>query len=136
MLSLTFQPLTVENWADFESLFGERGACGGCWCMWWRLKRAQFDLQKGEANKTAMKEIVVASKVAPGILAYLDQTPIAWCAVAPRTDYPVLERSRVLRRVDDTPVWSITCLFVAKPYRRQGVTVALLKAAIDLVRTQ
>ncbi|MBI4750266.1 MAG: GNAT family N-acetyltransferase [Acidobacteria bacterium] len=136
MLSLTFQPLTVENWADFESLFGERGACGGCWCMWWRLKRAQFDLQKGEANKAAMKEIVATSQVAPGLLAYVDQTPVAWCAIAPRSDYPSLERSRILRRVDDTPVWSVTCLFVAKPYRRQGVTVALLKAAVEYVCAQ
>jgi GNAT superfamily N-acetyltransferase len=126
---LEFHPLVVERWADLESLFGERGACGGCWCMWWRLTRSVFEKQKGEKNKRAMKKIVDSGQ-APGIIAYANGQPVAWCAVAPREQYPVLERSRTLKRVDEVPVWSVVCLFVARPFRRQGVTVKLLKAAV------
>jgi GNAT superfamily N-acetyltransferase len=130
---LTFKPLTAKNWGPFEKLFGERGACGGCWCMYWRLKRSEFNQRKGEKNKAAMKRIVASGEV-PGILAYAGGEPIGWCSVAPREVYPALDRSRILKRIDDAPVWSIVCLFVAKPFRRKGVSVELLKAAIEYVR--
>jgi GNAT superfamily N-acetyltransferase len=64
-------------------------------------------------------------------LAYLDERPIGWCSVAPREEFQVLDRSPTLKRVDDEPVWSIVCFFVSKPYRRRGLTRALLEAAIE-----
>lgn len=70
----------------------------------------------------------------PGILAYATGEPIGWCAVAPRESYPVLERSRVLARIDDQPVWSVTCLFVKRQWRNRGVSVLLLRAAVDHVK--
>ncbi len=127
---LTFHPLTPDRWRDLETLFGERGASGGCWCMWWRLKRSQFKQQKGEGNKRAFKKIVASGEV-PGILAYANGQPVGWCALAPREHYSVLENSRILQPVDDQPVWSITCFFVAQPFRRRGITVALLRAAVE-----
>ncbi|MBU0616992.1 MAG: GNAT family N-acetyltransferase [Planctomycetes bacterium] len=126
---LAFHPLTPERWEDLVILFGERGACGVCWCMWWRLKRSEFEQRKGAKNKQAMKKIVESGEV-PGILAYADGQPVGWCAVEPRESYPVLQRSRTLKPVDDQPVWSITCFFIARPYRRRGVSSALLKAAV------
>jgi GNAT superfamily N-acetyltransferase len=132
-LDLEFHPLTVERWADFEKLFGEHGACGGCWCMWWRLKRSEFERQKGEGNKQAIKRIVNSGEM-PGILAYAGNQAVAWCAVAPREAYSTLERSRILKRVDDKPVWSVVCFFVAKPFRGRGITSELLKASIEHVR--
>jgi GNAT superfamily N-acetyltransferase len=130
---LEFHPLTAERWADFEKLFGEHGACGGCWCMWWRLKRSEFERQKGEGNKQAIKRIVNSGEI-PGILAYVGNQAVAWCAVAPREAYSTLERSRILKRVDDKPVWSVVCFFVAKPFRGKGITSKLLKASVEHVR--
>jgi GNAT superfamily N-acetyltransferase len=127
-----FWALTPDRWIDLEQLFGERGACGGCWCMWWRLTRSTFNEQKGEKNKAAFKGLVDSGDP-PGILAYANGTAIGWCAVAPRETYPALERSRVLKRIDDQPVWSIVCLFIARPYRRKGVSVELVNAAADYV---
>jgi GNAT superfamily N-acetyltransferase len=121
-------PLTPDRWSDFEELFGARGACGGCWCMWWRRKRSEFEKHKGAGNRRAMKKIVESGEV-PGLLAYLDGRPVAWCALAPRETYPVLEGSRVLAPVDSRPVWSVVCLFVARPWRRKGVSAQLLRAA-------
>ena len=125
---LKFAPLNLSKWKDFEKLFGERGACGGCWCMTWRRKKSDFIKGKGEGNKMEMKKLVLRGK-APGIIAYLESEPIGWCSVAKRDEFPALERSRVLAKVDEKPVWSITCLFVSKPYRKMGVSVKLLKAA-------
>lgn len=130
---LEFRPLTPERWADLEKLFGKHGACGGCWCMWWRLTRSRFLQCKGEGNRRALKAIVDSGEI-PGILAFSVAQPAGWCAVAPRQCYPTLERSRVLKRVDDEPVWSVVCFFTAKPFRGKGVSVELLKAAVDFVR--
>ena len=129
-LDLTFQRLTPATWDDFEELFGPKGACGGCWCMWWRLSKRKFDMQQGEENRKAMKALVEEGTV-PGIIAYYRDKPVGWCSVAPREQYPRLERSRLFKRIDATPVWSIVCFFVAKEYRRMGISMQLLTAAID-----
>jgi len=133
MTKLRFKPLSSNCWGDLTSLFGARGACGGCWCMWWRLKRPDFETKKGEKNRHALHDIV-KSGAPTGILAFAGGKPVGWCAVAPREDYLRLETSRILKPVDERPVWSITCMFVARPHRRNGVTVQLLKAAVEHVR--
>ena len=61
---------------------------------------------------------------------------MGWVAVEPRTAYPKLAYSRALKPVDDQSVWSVTCFFVAKPFRRKGITIELLRAAVDHVRHQ
>ena len=126
-------PLTLERWNDFVTLFGKRGACGGCWCMYWRLNRARFEQQKGEGNRQAMQELVACGEV-PGLLAYADGQAVGWCSLGPRQSFPVLERSRILKRVDEQPVWSVVCFFVAKSHRRQGITLQLLQTALDFAR--
>ena len=126
--SIQFHPLTPERWKDVEQLFGPRGACAGCWCMWARLTGSDFRHGAGARNKRAFKRIVTAGET-PGILAYRDGEPIGWCALAPRENYVRIERSRTLQRVDDRPVWSVVCFFITRPYRRQGLTVRLLREA-------
>ena len=127
-LRLTFQPLTGETWPDLVELFGDRGACGGCWCMYWRLPRAQFNRQKGAANRRALHRLATAGEPL-GVIAYAGELPVGWCATAPRSAFPGLDRSRLLAAVDGAPTWSAPCLFVTKDYRRRGVSVALLDAA-------
>lgn len=134
-LVIRVEPLTVDRWGDFETLFGPRGACGGCWCMLWRLKRSVFEQQKGAENRAAMQALVASGEI-PGLLAYVNGEAVGWCAVARRESYPALERSRILKRFDDLPVWSISCLFVAKAYRNRGISVHLLKAACKHVQQQ
>jgi GNAT superfamily N-acetyltransferase len=132
---LVVEPLTFDRWADFERLFGARGACGGCWCMWWRLTAKEFEKRKGAGNKQAMKALVRGGEV-PGLLAYDGDEAVGWCAVAPRSAYTRLGRSRILRPVDDADVWSVVCFFVAKDWRRRGVTTALLGAAAKHVKSR
>ena len=127
--NVNFLPLEKSRWKDFEQLFGERGACGGCWCMAWRLKSSDFERQKGKKNKKSMKKIVNNNEV-PGILAYYNEKPIGWCAFAPRDKFIRLNNSRVLSPIDDKKVWSITCFFIDKKFRRMGVSTELLKATL------
>jgi GNAT superfamily N-acetyltransferase len=132
---LKFHPLTPERWVDLEKLFGQHGASGGCWCMWWRLPRSEFTRNCGERNKEAFKRLVDSGNV-PGILAYVGGQPVGWCSIAPRVSFPKLERSRILKRIDDKPVWSVVCFFIAKAFRQKGVSVELLKAAVNYAAKQ
>jgi GNAT superfamily N-acetyltransferase len=103
--------------------------------MFWRLPRKNFDAGKGAGNKRAFKKII-GSGEKPGVIAYVGHEPVAWCAIARRETYVALERSRILQPVDDQPVWSISCLFVKKPYRRRGVSAQLLGAAVEFAASQ
>ena len=133
-LDLSFHPLTQKLWRDFELLFGKNGACGGCWCMYWKLRGKDFSENTGSTARQ-MQKAVVDSKTVPGLLAYADGYPVGWIAVEPRSAYPKLAHSRTLKPVDDQEVWSITCFFVEKKYRRKGITVELLKAATEYVKS-
>ena len=131
---LTFEPLTKANWAKFVQLFGNKGACENCWCMYYRLSKSDYVEGKTEdSNKEAMQNLVIENKPT-GILAFYEGQPIAWCAFAPREDFIKLDRSRVHKRIDDLPVWSIPCFFIDKAFRRQGVTVELLKGVISYAK--
>lgn len=132
---LEYHPVTPERWADLERLFGKHGAGGGCWCMWWRLTRSQFYAGAGEKNKRALKAIVDSGEV-PGLLAYANGEPVAWCSLGPRENYGSLERSRTLTRIDERPVWSIVCFFVARPFRGRGLMASFLGAAVEYARKQ
>lgn len=131
---LIFEPLTQKNWDKFVQLFGKNGACGNCWCMYYRLSKTEYHIGKAEeGNKRAMQEIVNSGKPA-GLLGLYEGQAIAWCAFAPREDFVKLEKSRVHKRIDDKPVWSIPCFFIDKNLRRHGVSVALLKGVINYAK--
>ena len=132
---LTYKPLTPDRWEDFEAVFGPRGGTGGCWCMYWRLKHSEYEAQKGDANKQLMKGIIDSGHI-PGIIAYAGDQPVGWCSVAPREEFPRLERSRILKPVDDQPVWSIVCFFIPRKHRRKGVMRQLLTAAVEYAQSR
>ena len=140
--SFAWYPLTADRWEDLQTLFGPRGACGGCWCMTWRLSRKDFVEGKGAVNQSRFHELVLRGELGvglaspPGVILYKDEDPVAWCAVAPREVYPALARSRVLAPLDDLPVWSVSCFFVRKDWRNKGVAVRVLKTAVEFASGQ
>jgi GNAT superfamily N-acetyltransferase len=131
-MMLTIRPLTPDLWPALEDLFGKLGACGGCWCMYWRIGAA-YRKRPRARNKAAFKAIVTHGPP-PGLLAFEGELPVGWCQLTPRADVPWLDREWRLRRVDDMPVWSISCLYVRKGYRRKGVTAALIEAAVKAAK--
>ena len=134
-MKLVFHPLTPVRWRDFERLFGPKGACAGCWCMWWRLSPREWKAGRGAKNKRAMKRLVESGD-APGLLAYDEGESVGWCCVTPRETLPRLEHSRTLKRIDDQPVWSVACFFVRSDYRSKDVSVALLAAAARYAKSK
>jgi GNAT superfamily N-acetyltransferase len=132
-MKLQVYPLTKSRWKDFEKLFGEKGACGGCWCMWWRLKRSEFNKSKGAGTKRKMKKLI-DDRIVPGLLIYHKNEIIGWCSVAPREQFPVLENSRVLKKIDEEKVWSIVCFFINKKYRGLGLSVEILENIVKYLK--
>jgi GNAT superfamily N-acetyltransferase len=124
---------TAERWPDFQALMGPRGGSGGCWCLLWRLDRKAFEAAEADENRLAMRRIFEENQV-PGLLAYAEGAPVGWCSIAPRSAFPRLATSRILKPVDEAEVWSITCFLIAKTHRRRGVSLALLGAAAEFVR--
>lgn len=134
--AIRFEPLTASNWGAFEQLFGAKGACGNCWCMYYRLSPGEFKEGKlNDGNRLAKKALVDSNKPT-GVLAFYEDIPVAWCAFAPREDFSKLARSRVHKPIDKESVWSIPCTFIAKEFRKMGVSVALLKGVAAYAKSQ
>ena len=127
-MKLTVRPLTPDLWPALEDLFGENGACNGCWCMYARIGSA-YRKRPREENRAAFRTIVRRGPP-PGLLAFNSEVPVGWCQLTPRESVPWLDRTWRLKRVDDVPVWSLSCLYVRIGFRRQGVTSQLIEAAL------
>jgi GNAT superfamily N-acetyltransferase len=126
------RPLTPGRWADLEALFGPRGAVSGCWCMWWRQSGADHDRAGNDGNRNALRRLAETNP--PGLLGYLDGTPVGWCSLGRREEFARLNRSPKLKAVDGEPVWSIVCFYVHPSFRATGVAAELLNAAVDHAR--
>jgi GNAT superfamily N-acetyltransferase len=131
-IELTIRLVTRDLWPALEDLFGKSGASNGCWCMYWRLGGAYRDTPLGE-NKEALRTIVKHGSP-PGLLAFDGDLPVGWCQLTPRDALPWLDHMWWFQRVDDVPVWSISCFFVRRAYRGQGIMTQLIAAAVKTAK--
>jgi ribosomal protein S18 acetylase RimI-like enzyme len=134
-MKLTVLPVTPERWSDLEAIFTARGCsvARGCWCVFYRKSASDEPLPEGitraQANRAELKALVDAGQT-PGLIGYRGKVPVGWISVAPREEFAKLKRSRVMKAVDDKPVWSVICFVVPSQYRGQGVAHALLQGAV------
>jgi GNAT superfamily N-acetyltransferase len=131
-MKLTIRPLTPDLWPTLENLFGESGAVGGCWCMYGRIGR-EIRKRPRQKNKADFQQVVERGPP-PGLLAFDGDLAVGWCQLTPRAAVPALDRLWRLKRVDDLPVWSLSCFYVRKGYRRRGITAALIAAALKAAK--
>ena len=127
-MKLTIRPITLELWSEFADLFGKHGACNGCWCMYWRIGTEYYKRPR-EKNRAAFRKIVKEGPP-PGLLAFDGEKAVGWCQLTPRASLPQLDRSKRTFRVDDVPVWVVSCFYVRRGYRKKGVMTALIRAAL------
>jgi GNAT superfamily N-acetyltransferase len=129
----TCHELSPARWADLQILFGDKGACAGCWCMYWRVPTHEFRAIQGEAAKKRLR-VLVERDQAHGVLAYRGERPVGWCSFERRVDLPRLDGAPSLKIPDAAEVWSLPCFFVLPAARGQGVARALLAAAEQVLR--
>ena len=129
-MSIEIRPLARGDWKTLERLFGENGACGGCWCMTWRVERLgkTWEAAKGAVNRERLRALVRRDAV-HAMIAYLADEAIGWCSFGPRASFPRIESSRALRCDSAPGTWSIVCFFIPARWRGQRVATRLLAAA-------
>jgi ribosomal protein S18 acetylase RimI-like enzyme len=137
-MKLTIRPLTPERWPDVEAVFGARGCsvARGCWCMFYRRSGetpVPAGLTRAQANRKALRALARRDPP-PGLIGYRGKEPVGWVSLGPREDFRKLEKSIVMKAVDDARVWSIICFVVPAEHRGQGVAKALLDGAIAYAR--
>jgi GNAT superfamily N-acetyltransferase len=131
-------PVTLDRWPDLEALFSGSTEAGSgnparCWCMEWRRPRAEWEAGQGEGNRAAMKALIEAGQV-PGILAYEGSEPVAWCSVAPRAQTTTLRERGSFRDFENPEIWTVLCFYIRNDFQGRGLTVELLRAAVDYAR--
>jgi GNAT superfamily N-acetyltransferase len=97
--------------------------------MYWRIGPGYHE-RPSEQNKDALRKLASAERK-PGLLALDGELAAGWCEVAPRAELTWLAHARHLGPVDDLPVWSVPCFYVRRTHRGQGVTGALIDAAVE-----
>lgn len=138
-------PANVASWEDLQTVFGARGVAPICQCQRFKLRRRE-SFGSFPAKERARRLREQANSGDPqaagtsGLVAYLDDEPVGWCAVEPRTAYEGLIRNNRVPWTDreedkaDDGVWAVTCLFTRAGYRRRGITYAMARAAVDFAR--
>ncbi|MGC2191437.1 MAG: GNAT family N-acetyltransferase [Candidatus Dormiibacterota bacterium] len=138
-MSVQVRAATPDRWGDLVTAFGRRGEDPSwCWCRLFlrSADRAAAASAATRDNRAALRREIARAAVPPGLLAYVNDQPVGWTRVGPRSDFPRLSGSRALARVlsEDPGVWWVTCLAVDSRHRRSGVGSALLKAAVEFAR--
>jgi GNAT superfamily N-acetyltransferase len=122
-------PVSPDRFDDFADVVNRSRRSNHCWCLSHRLTAAEIDRLGGGSREQAMRRLCETDRP-PGVVVYRDGEPVGWCNIGPRADISRLARSRLIRPVDDLPVWSIVCVVVRAGHRRQGVTAPLLEGAV------
>lgn len=122
-------PLTTDRFDDFADVVNRSRRTTHCWCLSHRLQPAEIEELGAGSRELAMRRLCERDHP-PGVITYADGEPVGWCNIGPRAEITRLTRSRLIRAVDDVPVWSIVCLIVRPGRRRQGVTTPLIEGAV------
>jgi GNAT superfamily N-acetyltransferase len=130
-----YRPVSPERLPDLERFSLAHGKFRYCSCMRWRLASADYKRSTKEVRIAALNTLV-QQETPVGVLPYRDGEPVGWVSAAPRETYAALERFKALPRVDDLPVWSVVCFFVDRHERGQGLTLGLLRAALNYAISQ
>lgn len=124
--------LRRDDWPVVETLFGPRGACGGCWCMYWQVEHGgrTWQAMSGEPARRAFRKLVQSGGV-HGVLAFSDDEPVGWCCFGPHHSFPRLANARSLARPRGPDSWCVVCFYIKAGWRGAGVASRLLDAATE-----
>lgn len=129
MTTWATHPVTERRFDDFADVINPHRRATHCWCLSHRLRTQDID-DLGDGSRESAARALAAGRSTFGVVTYRDDTPVAWCHIAPRDEIPRLVASKLITPIDDVPVWSIICVVVRAGHRRQGVTTRLIEGAV------
>jgi GNAT superfamily N-acetyltransferase len=106
-----------------------------CWCLSHRLSAREITELGGGSREAAFRALC-ARENPPGVIGYDDGEPVGWCSIGPRSENTRLSQSRLIRPLDDVPVWSIICVVIRGGHRRRGYTTPLINGAVEYAATR
>jgi GNAT superfamily N-acetyltransferase len=129
--ALAIDPLTPDRADDLVRLFETDSVCRGCWCQFWRMERKDFTAASQDDKRAAFLARIAQGDRPPGLIASDADGPAAWVQITPREDLFRFQRVPTARPAADTPAgtWALSCFFIRKDLRRQGLTSTLATAA-------
>ena len=126
---MQIRPLTPDLLPDLRRLFAADSVARGCWCLHWRIATAERKTIAA-ADRPARFAAETDGTV-PGLIAHDAQGPAAWVQITPRAQVPRFNQVPTARPAADTPAgtWALSCFFIRKDLRRQGLLTRLAQAA-------
>jgi hypothetical protein len=122
---------------DLGTLFCADKQTTGCWCMWFIIPVKEYHAAGGHRNRASFRELLASSEKPVGLIAYMNDEPLGWCAVGPRSRYVRAIRTPTYKGRDpaeDDDVWLLPCLFVRKEARKSGLSERLVRSAVRLAK--
>jgi GNAT superfamily N-acetyltransferase len=124
------RPVTPDRVDDFATVANPNRRASHCWCLSHRLTTPEVaDL--GSGSRESAFRALCGRENPPGVIGYDDGEPVGWCSIGPRSENTRLTRSRLIRPLDDVPVWSIICVVIRGGHRRRGYTTPLIDGAVE-----
>ena len=123
-------PVTPDRFDDFADVINPNRRDTHCWCLSHRLRTQDIEALGNGSREQAMRSLCRLENP-PGVVTYRDGKPVGWCSISPRSEIPRLQASKLIRAVDQVPVWSIICVVVRSGHRKQGVTGHLIEGAVE-----
>ena len=129
------RPVTPDRVDDFVAVVNPNRRASHCWCLSHRLSAREITELGGGSREAAFRALC-ARENPPGVIGYDDGEPVGWCSIGPRSENTRLTQSRLIRPLDDMPVWSIICVVIRGGYRRRGYTTPLIDGAVEFAATR
>lgn len=123
------EPVTTGRFDDYADVINPNRRSTHCWCLSHRLQAKEID-ELGDGSRESAARALAARRGSFGVVTYRDDVPVGWCHIAPRAEISRLSASKLIRPIDDLPVWSIICVVIRSGHRRQGVTSHLIEGAV------
>ncbi len=126
-MSIEVRPATEFD--DVAALVGPKKPTSNvCFCLSYRIGSKENNELRGSQRADRVRELCHQDPP-PGVIAYLDDEPVGWAAVHPRSDTS-FARNRLIPKVDELDVWSLWCIRVRPGHRKQGISHALIDGAV------
>jgi GNAT superfamily N-acetyltransferase len=142
--ALTIRPANEASWDDLQKILSST-APANCQCQRYKMRPKECFIsfpaeERADRLRIQTDPGCADAEATTGLVAYLDDEPVGWCAVEPRTAYigpvrggRVAWTGRSEDRTDDS-IWALTCFVTRAGFRRRGISLALARAAVDFAR--
>lgn len=134
-MAFTVHPVTEDRVDDFVAVANPNRRATHCWCLSHRIPQREI-AELGQGSREVAFTELSRRRHAPGVIGYEDDVPVGWCGIGPRSEIPRLVTSRLIRPIDELPVWSIICVVVRAGRRRSGLTTPLIEGAVEYARSE